>query len=113
MFTFEIERKPVFFLCKLVFGGRKKVFFLCGKQCGYGSQALFGFRTSVVRVPHKRCSYSVQAFCELKRFFLACFLYVYVILSIYILVYLSALCFWLSVLVSALLLLTMLWRKVC
>lgn len=50
MFTFEIERKPVFFLCKLVFGGRKKVFFLCGKQCGYGSQALFGFRTSVLRV---------------------------------------------------------------
>lgn len=66
MFTFEIERKPVFFLCKLVFGGRKKVFFLCDKQCGCGSQALFVFRTSVVRVSHKRCSYSVQAFCELK-----------------------------------------------
>lgn len=74
MFTFEIERKPVFFLCKLVFGGRKKVFFLCDKQCGYGSQALFVFRTSVVRVPHKHCSYSVQAFCELKRSFSCMFL---------------------------------------
>lgn len=66
MFTFEIERKPVFFLCKLIFGGRKKVSFLCGKQCGYGSQALFVFRTSVVRVPHKHCSRSAQALFVLR-----------------------------------------------
>lgn len=61
MFTFEIERKPVFFLCKLVFGGRKKVFFsvtsnvdTVHKHCSCSVQALFAFRTSVVRIPYKR-----------------------------------------------------------
>lgn len=58
MFTFEIERKPVFFLCKLVFGGRKRYFSL--------RQAMWIRFTSIVRVPYKRCSRSAQALFVLR-----------------------------------------------
>lgn len=61
MFTFEIERKPFFFSANWFSEAEKRSFFSVAsnvdavhKHCSCSVQALFAFRTSVVRIPYKR-----------------------------------------------------------